>query len=123
MAKVKTHLVLPVTYDPQLTNLHEVKHALESSGISDVLNKPAQLNIPGADNLEFGAFQNPLQSEGFHMHNAVQDLLETIENTGGVVLQDDGLHHLVCDEDWIDLAEAYVKLCEVAGRTPKVREE
>jgi hypothetical protein len=120
---VKTYLVLPVTYDPQLTNLHEVKHALENSTVADVLNQPTILGFAGAASLEFGAFQAPLQSEGFHLHNATQDLLETIENTGGVVLQDDGLHHLACDEDWIDLAEAYIKLCEVAGRTPKVREE
>ncbi len=53
--------------------------------------------------------------------SALLALVETIDATGGVVY--DGRNHVpIADEDWIDLADAYLKACHALGREPKVRE-
>ena len=44
-----------------------------------------------------------------------------IDATGGVVELVDGNHAPAADEDWIDLAETYLRACEALGRKPKVR--
>ncbi len=50
---------------------------------------------------------------------ALLALVETIDATGGVVY--DGRNHgPIADEDWIDLADAYLKACHALGREPKV---
>ena len=55
---------------------------------------------------------------------AVLDIfIDTIEVTGGVIRDRDGLHAPVADPEWVDLGEAYTLACAVVGKEPKVQEE
>lgn len=55
---------------------------------------------------------------------ALRALIDTIEATGGIVRDPyRGLPVLVADEDWIDLADAYISACEAMGVEPKYQEE
>lgn len=51
---------------------------------------------------------------------AIDRLISTIENTGGVIANPDGTHAPVGEDEWIDLADAYLAACAEAGRTPKI---
>lgn len=51
------------------------------------------------------------------MHDALVELCETIEITGGCVLVD-GCYVPSIDRDWIDLWAAYISACKAIGRTP-----
>jgi len=54
------------------------------------------------------------------LEDILKRFCEDIEVTGGVVKLDDGNHALATDEDWIDLADTYLKACRALGREPKV---
>lgn len=45
-----------------------------------------------------------------------------IETLGGVYVDRRGLHRLLCDPDWIDLAETYMKACRVLDQKPLVED-
>lgn len=47
-------------------------------------------------------------------------LVATIEATGGVAQQSDGTYTPVGDEDWVDLADAYLAACRELDRKPMV---
>lgn len=55
---------------------------------------------------------------------ALDALVSTIENTGGVVLVDPGagLFSPAGEPEWIDLAGAYIQACGALGREAKVAE-
>lgn len=46
------------------------------------------------------------------MKDAAQQLIDTLNATGGIFLADHGLYAPVGDEEWTDLAEAYLTACE-----------
>ena len=50
---------------------------------------------------------------------ALEALVETINSTGGVVKHPDGTCGCAADEDWIDLADAYLGACQALGVAPK----
>ena len=50
---------------------------------------------------------------------ALNDFIDTINVTGGIVLQSGGLYAPAADEEWIDLGEAYILACEATGKKPK----
>jgi len=52
---------------------------------------------------------------------ALEDFCETIEATGGVEILDDGNATCAGDEEWIDLADSYLKACFALRRDPKIR--
>lgn len=52
--------------------------------------------------------------------DALRAFTNAIDATGGAVKRADGLHVLVEDEDWVDLAEAYVAACYALGRKPRI---
>ena len=56
------------------------------------------------------------------MGKAAMSFISAIGSTGGVVRFPNGLCAPVADEDWIDLGEAYVEMCESVGQVPMVRE-
>lgn len=53
---------------------------------------------------------------------ALNALIETIEGTGGVTRDTKGNLVPVADEDWVDLAHAYVQACTALGREPVIVE-
>ena len=55
------------------------------------------------------------------MKTAIESLIETIEATGGLIRLLDGRLHCVGDEEWDDLADAYVMACTETGRKPLVK--
>lgn len=50
--------------------------------------------------------------------SALARLIETIEATGGLILREDGRLYPAADEDWADLADAYLAACAETGRAP-----
>jgi hypothetical protein len=56
------------------------------------------------------------------MEKALQDFVDCIDATGGVMSDDKGNPVPVADEDWIDLGVAYMGACLVLGREPRVQE-
>lgn len=46
---------------------------------------------------------------------ALHDLVSTINSTGGVVRNYEGLLAPAIDEDWLDLGLAYEQACDVLG--------
>lgn len=54
--------------------------------------------------------------------HAARLLINTIETTGGV-RSSGGMHVCVADEDWYDLAEAYIEACSAVDREPKVAQQ
>ena len=53
--------------------------------------------------------------------DAAQQLIDTIHATGGIARDRKGNYVPVMDEDWIDLANAYLQACEEKGITPMIR--
>lgn len=49
---------------------------------------------------------------------ALRQFVDTINATGGLVVNDAGETAPAADEDWIDLAEAYLAACEALGVEP-----
>ena len=49
---------------------------------------------------------------------ALQAMVDTISSTGGVVKHPDGTYGCEADEDWIDLADAYLLACEALEVEP-----
>ena len=47
--------------------------------------------------------------------SAVEELVTTVNDTGGVRLNKNGVFYPLADEDWTDLAYAYQKACEALG--------
>lgn len=59
----------------------------------------------------------------FAYEAALMKLVRTIENSGGVIEDRDGqVQGCAADEDWLDLAHAYVDACEALGRMPMIAE-
>lgn len=51
------------------------------------------------------------------------NLIETIDDTGGVTRDRKGCVVPVVDEEWLDLAGVYLRACQAAGIVPKFAEE
>lgn len=54
------------------------------------------------------------------LREALRRLVDTIEATGGIVLDDDGNYVPEADEDWVDLGEAYLAACKAIRIRPLV---
>jgi hypothetical protein len=54
---------------------------------------------------------------------ALDEFCGDIDQTGGVVVTEEGLHAPVADRDWVDLGETYVKACKALGREPQIATE
>ena len=68
-------------------------------------------------------YRLPTEKE-FAYEDVLKKLMSTIENRGGVIEDSDGhLQGCVADEDWLDLAGAYVDACEATGRMPMIAKE
>jgi len=63
------------------------------------------------------------KARGAEVKDALAEFVRDVNQTGGVALNDEGLHTPVADEDWIDLGETYVKACAALGVKPKVAKE
>lgn len=46
--------------------------------------------------------------------------VDAVHSTGGVVYIGDRLIGCVADEDWLDLADAYLEGCDVLNKEPKI---
>ena len=57
------------------------------------------------------------------MEEALRDFIRTINATGGLAVNDAGETIPVADEDWLDLAEAYLLACDALGVKPLLGEE
>ena len=55
--------------------------------------------------------------------DALAAFVHTIEATGGALGREDGTTVPACDEEWVDLGEAYLLACEALGWAPEVRNE
>lgn len=53
----------------------------------------------------------------------LEALVQTIEDTGGVVHDRKGLYQPLGDREWIDLGDVYVQACRAIGRQPKLVED
>lgn len=60
------------------------------------------------------------QDERARMIAAMNQVITTIEITGGVLRYPDGTHAPAADHDWIDLGEAYLEACKAIGKEPMV---
>jgi len=49
---------------------------------------------------------------------ALRQFVDTVNATGGLVVNDAGETAPAADEDWTDLAEAYLAACEALGVEP-----
>lgn len=49
---------------------------------------------------------------------ALEDLVRTIEATGGLVKKPGGLVAPAGDEEWTDLGDCYLRACDALGRPP-----
>ena len=58
-----------------------------------------------------------------NLTEALEDFCKDIEQTGGIVFDEDGNPVPAADETWIDLAETYFKACMVLNRKPVVAEK
>jgi mRNA degradation ribonuclease J1/J2 len=68
-------------------------------------------------------YRLPTEKE-FAYEAALMKLVRTIENSGGVIEDRDGqVQGCAADEDWLDLAHAYVDACEALGRMPMIADE
>lgn len=54
------------------------------------------------------------------IRKALESFLDTVEATGGLQTDGNGVLEPVADPEWLDLADAYAEGCRVLGRTPKV---
>ena len=54
---------------------------------------------------------------------ALQQLVDTINATGGLVAADDGFLAPAADPEWIDLAPAYLSACKALGLDPLIPKE
>jgi hypothetical protein len=54
------------------------------------------------------------------MRAALTALVSTIDATGGVLVDENGAAAPCGDEDWLDLADAYLKACAALGRAPLI---
>lgn len=52
--------------------------------------------------------------------SAAARLIDTIEVTGGLVLREGGRLYPAADQDWADLADAYLAACAETGRAPLI---
>lgn len=50
----------------------------------------------------------------------LREFIDAIEVTGGVIQQENGICYPVADPEWSDLANIYLRACEVAGTQPMV---
>ena len=62
----------------------------------------------------------PVSPDDDTLAEAACRLINTVEATGGIVLNEDGTYSCVGDPEWIDLADAYVLACEAFGLKSKV---
>ena len=60
-----------------------------------------------------------------NLTHALMDFCETIESTGGLMLDpENGVDYVPkADDEWIDLADSYLKDCKALGRKPMIDEE
>jgi len=54
------------------------------------------------------------------MRGALQDFIETVEYTGGVLVDARGTIRLVDDPYWTDLADAYLRACRALDKEPMI---
>lgn len=65
----------------------------------------------------------PLLEAAERRRRALLSLIDTIDSTGGVIEPKGGMWYPAADEDWVDLAEAYVEACAALGTEPKITKE
>jgi hypothetical protein len=53
---------------------------------------------------------------------ALRLLVETVNATGGLIINDAGENVPAADEDWMDLTDAYLAACEALGVEPQNEE-
>lgn len=53
----------------------------------------------------------------------LEQLVSTVEDTGGVYHDKKGLYQPLGDREWIDLGDIYVQACRALGREPKLATE
>lgn len=54
------------------------------------------------------------------VEQALVDLIETVEATGGITRNERGEAVPVGDPAWVDLATVYLSACTALGREPKI---
>lgn len=54
---------------------------------------------------------------------ALENFVQCVEATGGVVRDKKGYVAPVADQDWIDLGDSYLLACQALGRTPVEKPE
>jgi len=132
----KTQHITGWSYGRRAPNLlsakQQVKHVLSelfrvAGEMSDRLVY-ASVHLGGEDgecihdewNLDY---RLPSEKE-FAYEAALMKLVSTIENSGGVITDSDGRPQgCAADEDWLDLAGAYLDACEALGRMPMIADE
>lgn len=65
----------------------------------------------------------PLKDAMERRRRALLSLIDTIDSTGGIIEPAEGMWYPAADEDWVDLAEAYVEACAALDTTPKIIKE
>ena len=61
------------------------------------------------------------KSKQVQVRDSLVEFCDDIEATGGISPNPvgDGTSILACDDEWVDLAETYLKACRALGRKPK----
>jgi hypothetical protein len=53
------------------------------------------------------------------LRKALENFVDCVDATGGIVADDDGNVAPRADEDWTDLGDAYLEACKALGRKPR----
>jgi len=78
----------------------------------------------GKSRKNFGGSRQDRERETLRKRTeALADFVSAISVTGGVKTDRNGYRVPVCDPEWVDLGEAYVKACDALGVEPKVSDE
>lgn len=66
-------------------------------------------------------FRKRKPEPAWKVKDALKEFCDDIDQTGGLVLHDEGCHYVpAASDDWIDLGETYLKACKALGREPKI---
>ena len=69
--------------------------------------------------------KNIAPSKRVQVYDALKEFCKDIEQTGGIKPHEDkdGTFVPAADEEWIDIAETYLKACKALGRKPKIAKD
>lgn len=105
-----------------LYNEDDIIPLAEVKGLAERLTPGEEVPAGECPDLECGALVYLDDDSTYvgRLFNCARLLIDLVNATGGCIKDAKGFVVPKCDEDWIDLGEAYVKACEALGEKPKM---